>query len=123
MLPAKKGSLSAQAQRHRHLSNIDERGEGLDTLRQHTIQKEPFFADTGININTNISISGLVVEYIVAIDVTRARFPADALFCLLESILSNMQRDVVCSLWPRLACSAFACPLLSPIGASHGRSP
>jgi hypothetical protein len=24
------------------------------------------------------SISGLVVEYIVAIDVTRARFPADA---------------------------------------------
>ncbi len=25
-----------------------------------------------------ISISGLVVEYIVAIDVTRARFPADA---------------------------------------------
>ena len=27
----------------------------------------------------NISIGGLVVEYIVAIDVTRARFPADAL--------------------------------------------
>ena len=26
------------------------------------------------------SISGLVVEYIIAIDVTRARFPADALF-------------------------------------------
>ena len=26
------------------------------------------------------SISGLVVEYIVAIDVTRARFPADALY-------------------------------------------
>ena len=25
-----------------------------------------------------MSISGLVVEYIVAIDVTRARFPADA---------------------------------------------
>ena len=25
-----------------------------------------------------VSISGLVVEYIVAIDVTRARFPADA---------------------------------------------
>ena len=48
MLPAKKGSLSARAQRHRHLSNIDERGEGLDTLRQHTAQKEPFFADTGI---------------------------------------------------------------------------
>ena len=28
----------------------------------------------------NISISGLVVEYIVAIDVTRAGFPADAYF-------------------------------------------
>ena len=28
----------------------------------------------------NNSISGLVVEYIVAIDVTRVRFPADALF-------------------------------------------
>ena len=27
-------------------------------------------------------ISGLVVEYIVAIDVTRARFPADA-YCVL----------------------------------------
>ena len=27
-----------------------------------------------------ISISGLVVEYIVAIDVTRVRFPADAFF-------------------------------------------
>ena len=29
--------------------------------------------------NVNIGISGLVVEYIVAIDVTRVRFPADAL--------------------------------------------
>ena len=27
------------------------------------------------------SISGLVAEYIVAIDVTRVRFPADARFC------------------------------------------
>ena len=26
-------------------------------------------------------ISGLVVEYIVAIDVTRVRFPADATYC------------------------------------------
>ena len=39
------------------------------------------------NLNPNfaqikliISISGLVVEYIIAIDVTRARFPADAYF-------------------------------------------
>jgi hypothetical protein len=29
------------------------------------------------------SISGLVAEYIVAIDVTRVRFPADATLCLL----------------------------------------
>ena len=28
------------------------------------------------------SISGLVVEYIVSIDVTRVRFPADALYAL-----------------------------------------
>ena len=28
-------------------------------------------------------ISGLVVEYVVAIDVTRVRFPADALFRFL----------------------------------------
>ena len=32
------------------------------------------------------SISGLVVEYIVAIDVTRSRFPADA--CIVVSVLS-----------------------------------
>ena len=29
---------------------------------------------------TFVSISGLVVEYVVAIDVTRVRFPADAVF-------------------------------------------
>jgi hypothetical protein len=31
-------------------------------------------------------ISGLVVEYIVAIDVTRVRFPADALFLLFGEL-------------------------------------
>ena len=31
-----------------------------------------------LGFQQHISISGLVVEYIVAIDVTRARFPADA---------------------------------------------
>ena len=35
----------------------------------------------------NNSISGLVVEYIVAIDVTRARFPADALFTIVYILL------------------------------------
>ena len=32
----------------------------------------------GVNVVVCVSISGLVVEYIVAIDVTRVRFPADA---------------------------------------------
>ena len=34
------------------------------------------------------SISGLVVEYIVAIDVTRVRFPADAIFHFLFFLCS-----------------------------------
>ena len=34
-----------------------------------------------------VSISGLVVEYIVAIDVTRVRFPADAFALLLRDDL------------------------------------
>ena len=33
------------------------------------------------NFELLTGISGLVVEYIVAIDVTRARFPADAQVC------------------------------------------
>ena len=35
-------------------------------------------------LNAANSISGLVVEYIVGIDVTRVRFPADACFCGAE---------------------------------------
>ena len=36
-----------------------------------------------VNFTSTVhSISGLVVEYIVAIDVTRVRFPADALLVL-----------------------------------------
>ena len=34
----------------------------------------------GLVFHRKHRISGLVVEYIVAIDVTRVRFPADALF-------------------------------------------
>ena len=42
----------------------------------------------------SISISGLVVEYIVAIDVTRVRFPADAFlrvlaFCARVGVVSS----------------------------------
>ena len=36
-----------------------------------------------------MSISGLVVEYIVAIDVTRVRFPADALIFVQNFQMSN----------------------------------
>ena len=45
------------------------------------------------------SISGLVVEYIVAIDVTRVRFPADALLSL--AVVSGARRLVVQSVGPR----------------------
>ena len=36
-------------------------------------------------LGTNTSISGLVVEYIIAINVTWVRFPADALIRALRS--------------------------------------
>ena len=35
------------------------------------------------------SISGLVVEYIVAIDVTRVRFPADAYMLMAHDVIAN----------------------------------
>ena len=38
-------------------------------------------AGRALGSDFNMSISGLVVEYIVAIDVTRVRFPADAMRC------------------------------------------
>ena len=40
------------------------------------------------------SISGLVVEYIVAIDVTRVRFPADALR-IIKSIITRRSSGMV----------------------------
>jgi hypothetical protein len=40
------------------------------------------------------SISGLVVEYIVAIDVTRARFPADAFAMLTHSQSQSDTNDL-----------------------------
>ena len=39
-----------------------------------------------LNQTVEQGISGLVVEYIVAIDVTRARFPADACFAFRARI-------------------------------------
>ena len=40
------------------------------------------------------SISGLVAEYIVAIDVTRVRFPADASLVRKVATLSNRRRKI-----------------------------
>ena len=48
MPAAKKDSLSARADLHRYLVNIEEMGEGVRTQYQHGVEKEPFFADTGI---------------------------------------------------------------------------
>ena len=68
----------------------------------------------------NKSISGLVAEYIVAIDVTRAQFPADACSQLPAGAAASPRHDV----------AAFAAPSLSPwhlwqrlhhSGQGHGR--
>ena len=52
----------------------------MSFVRMHTIQCETFVHFCV----RHRGISGLVVEYIVAIDVTRVRFPADAYYVLLE---------------------------------------
>ena len=58
----------------------------------------------------HVSISGLVVEYVVAIDVTRVRFPADA-------IISAFQHLGVSPFWfsnfriPVVGVSDFGCGL------------
>ena len=43
-----------------------------------------------LGMAVHMSISGLVVEYIVAIDVTRVRFPADALLCGRASVMLHL---------------------------------
>ena len=48
-----------------------------------------------------ISISGLVVEYIVAIDVTRVRFPADACYVLVSAFFCRFSVAHVCHGRPR----------------------
>ena len=52
----------------------------------------------------SIRISGLVVEYIVAIDVTHVRFPADAYFqppghCIPNTTTFDPGRSVVNAAW------------------------
>ena len=70
------------------------------TLEIHVSQilEEPSCMDWPTRILSN-SISGLVVEYIVAIDVTRVRFPADALWwqCIHNSILMATLHCPSCS--------------------------
>ena len=46
--------------------------------QSHLRGGERFTEDAATQRRTLTRISGLVVEYIVAIDVTRVRFPADA---------------------------------------------
>ena len=70
--------------------------------------KNPF-SDSGLGL-VNVSIRGLVVEYVVAIDVTRVRFPADA-------IISAFQNFGVSLFWfskfriPVAGVSDFGCGL------------
>ncbi len=45
-----------------------------------------------LELSRLIGISGLVVEYIVAIDVTRVRFPADAFSLSQPLIIRTVQR-------------------------------
>ena len=49
----------------------------------------------------NSGISGLVVEYIVAIDVTQVRFPADASFFAARSDGGCALVDARVQPWPR----------------------
>ena len=54
-------------------------------IRRRAPLKARARARAGMNEEIEInSISGLVAEYIVAIDVTRVRFPADALFLFMQ---------------------------------------
>ena len=57
------------------------------------------------------SISGLVVEYIVAIDVTRVRFPADAYMPLLSILPLHDAQDE--------ASTPLLCTLRSSLGLSY----
>ena len=59
------------------------RSRHSDTAAVGELQPSALIASVCVTANclqtsVNVSISGLVVEYIVAIDVTRVRFPADA---------------------------------------------
>ena len=60
---------------------------------------------------TTPSISGLVVEYIVGIDVTRVRFPADAFSAAAELSCQRGQR-VPKAAWPRRPAALCAFALL-----------
>ena len=64
----------------------------------------------------DICISGLVVEYIVAIDVTRVRFPADASFALVPILHIFSQRGLVSAATMFAACRDFVKSIL------HGES-
>jgi hypothetical protein len=65
------------------------------------------------------SISGLVVEYIVAIDVTRVRFPADAFHASMSKNLNKSQRNLsLASQGEGTGCSLFPLGILGASGAA-----
>ena len=65
-------------------------------------------------------ISGLVAEYIVAIDVTRARFPADACSQLAAGAAASPRHDVAAVAAPSLS-QLRLWQRLRETGQSHGR--
>ena len=66
----------------------------------------------GTDIPSTSRISGLVVEYVVAIDVTRVRFPADALLLLYRV---KVIRNIV--IWVNGQCVGHATNI-PPVGVS-----
>ena len=76
---------------------------------KHSLQSKPNvqgLRDSVIATSFVNSISGLVVEYIVAIDVTRVRFPADAYACG-SPLFCSRESHVRCR---SMACLLYLCP-------------
>ena len=69
------------------------RAEARREARKGNRLLEKRFAEISQNVPEIIttSISGLVVEYIVAIDVTRVRFPADAFWGLFRVLCDSLR--------------------------------
>ena len=71
----------------------------------------PAFGLNGLALTSKHRISGLVVEYIVAIDVTRARFPADA----YSVFAGGRWKNIVCKKGEQKEC-VFAQAAIAQLG-------